>query len=161
MSEMEKYYRSVADIIGRDEFERRVKDKVEWSEGLIDMETAARLVAAELGRNEIKISSIASLGSTGSAIVEGYVERVGDVREFTTKNGRSGKVRHIFIYDDSGVCRLVLWNRDTNLGEKLREGMKIRAVNVKVKNGNYGIEISLSKWSSLWVEVEGEMLQIR
>ena len=161
MDDVEKYYRSVADLIDRDEFERRGREKVEASQGLIFPETAARLVAAELGRNEIRIESISSLRAGNGAVIEGYIEDIGEIREFTTKNGRSGKVMHVKIADDSGMCRLVLWNRDTLLGEKLRKDMKIRVVNCKVKDGMYGIELSLTKWSSIWIEVEGEMLQIR
>ncbi len=161
MSDYEKYYLSVADLIGREEFESRVKEKIKRYDGLIERESAARLVAAELGRNELKIHDISSLRDGKTSLIEGYVDGIGSTKEFTTKNGRSGRVLHISISDESGACRLVLWNRDTGLGEKLREGMKIRIINGKVKNGAYGTEISLGKWSSVWVEVEGEMLQIR
>ncbi len=161
MSDYEKYYLSVADLIGRDEFERRVKEKIEQSDDLIERGSAARLVAAELGRNELKIYSISSLRDGEISLIEGYIDSIGSPKEFTTKGGRSGRVLHIKISDESGACRLILWNRDTALGEKLKEGMKIRIINGKVKNGAYGTEISLGKWSSVWVEVEGEMLQIR
>ena len=160
MSIPEKYYTSVADIISRSEFEKRIKEKIEGSEGLLSQESAARLVAAELGRNEMRISSISSLRSGENSIIEARVESIGSLKEFTTRKGRSGKVLHLTISDETGTCRLVLWNRDTALGEKIEKGMKIRIINGKVKNGDYGTEISLSKWSSLWVEVEGEMLQI-
>ncbi len=161
MNSVEKYYQSVSDLISKEEFRRRMEEKIRWSEGLISPESAARLVAAELGRVEMRIDSISSIRKGSGAVVEGYIENIGEVREFTTKNGRSGKVLHVIISDDTGSCRLVLWNRDTLLGEKLKEGMRVRIVNGKVKDGAYGLEISLSKWSSVWVEVEGEMLQIR
>lgn len=158
---LEKYYASVADLISKSEFEKRVKEKVEASGELLTPETAGRLVASELGRNQVKIHRISSLKNGENSTVEGYVESISSLKEFTTKSGRNGKVLHLTITDETGRCRLVLWNRDTLLAEKMEEGMKIRIINGKVKNSEYGTEISLSKWSSVWVEVEGEMLQIR
>jgi ssDNA-binding replication factor A large subunit len=161
MDEIEKYYNSVADLIGKEDFERKVQGKVEASDGLISSETAARMVAAELGRTEIRIDSISSLKEGKGAVIEGYIEGISDIREFTTKNGREGRVMNVTIVDDSGACRLVLWNRDTLIKDKLKKDMKIRVVNCKVKESMRGIELSLTKWSSIWVEVDGEMLQIR
>ncbi len=158
---MEKYYRLVADLMEYSEFYERVEEKVKWSDGLLEEGTAARLVAAELGRKELKIREIGSLLNGESALIEGEVEDIGPVREFTTRTGKHGRVLNIIVSDDSGACRLVLWNRDTALAKKMRPGMKIRIVNGKVKVSSYGTEVSIGKFSSVFAEAEGEMFQIK
>ena len=158
---MEKYYELVADLISRDEFEKKVAEKIEESGNLLNEDTAARLVAAGMGKKEMKIREIGSLVKGESALIEGEIEEIGDVREFTTKNGRSGRLVNVRIGDESGECTLTLWNRDTALKDKMEEGMRIRVINAKVKDGNYGLQLSLGRWSSIWVEKEGEFLQIK
>ena len=161
MNGIEKYYRLVSDLIEYHEFYERVKEKVSWSEGLIEEETAARLVASELGRKEMRIKEIGSLLNGESALIEGTIEDIGPVREFTTKAGKKGKVVNVVISDDTGACRLVLWNRDVLITKKMRSGMGIRIVNGKVKVSNYATEVSVGKFSSVWLELEGEFFQVK
>jgi len=156
-----KYYELVSDLIEYSEFHERVQEKVEWSDGLLEEETAARLVAAEMGRKEMKIREIGSLMNGESALIEGEIEEVSAPREFTTKAGKKGKVVNVAISDDTGVCRLALWNRDVVVAKKMRPGMRICIVNGRVKVSGYGTEISLGKFSSLWIEAEGEFFQIK
>ncbi len=156
-----KYYDLVSDLIPYGEFYEMVEERLEWSEGLLEEETAARLVAAEMGRKELKIKEIGSLLNGESALIEGEIEDISPVRDFTKKSGARGKVVNIVIFDDSGVCRLALWNRDVSLAKKMRPGMKIRLVNAKVKVSQYGTEVSVGKFSSVWLETEGEFFQIK
>ncbi len=158
---MEKYYELVADLISKDEFEKKVAEKIEESEGLLNKDTAARLVAAEMGKKEMKIREIGSLVKGESALIEGEIEEIGGVREFKTKNGRAGRLVNVRIADESGKCTLTLWNRDTALKDKMQEGMRVRVINAKVKDGGYGLQLSLGRWSSIWVEKEGVFLQIK
>lgn len=161
MNGVEKYYRLVSDLIEYHEFYERVQEKISWSEGLIEEDTAARLVAAELGRKEMRIKEIGSLLNGESALIEGTIEDIGPVREFTTKAGKKGKVQNIVISDDTGSCRMVLWNRDASIAKKMKPGMGIRVVNGKVKVSSYGTEISVGKFSSVWIEAEGEFFQVK
>jgi ssDNA-binding replication factor A large subunit len=156
-----RYYELVSDLISYAEFYEQVEKKIKWSEGLLEEDTAARLVAAEMGRKELKIREIGSLLNGESALIEGEIEEVGAVKEFTGRSGKKNRVVNILISDGTGMCRISLWGRDVSIAKKMRPGMWARVVNGKVKVSSYGTEVSLGKFSSLWIGVEGELFQVK
>ncbi len=62
--------------------------------------------------------------------VEGVIENVGSLREFTRNNGSAGQVRNIVLKDNTGEIRVALWGdkalviteEDMNSGVTLRDG---------------------------------------
>src|SRR5664279_5858771 len=56
-----------------------------------------------------QIIPIREVKAGASCTVEGVIENVGSLREFTRNNGSAGQVRNIVIKDDTGEIRAALW----------------------------------------------------
>src|SRR3989339_983465 len=101
----EKIVKKVAISSGLDvsEIEKRVEAKRSKLAGLISLEGAAQVVAAELGisfENErSKINDL--LPGMRKVNVVGQILNLSPVRSFTTKKGDSGKVANMILADDT------------------------------------------------------------
>jgi replication factor A1 len=97
----------------KEEVERKVEAKKAKLSGLISKEGAAQIIAAELGINfedqDLKISEL--MPGMRKVNVVGKIINLFPVREYE-KNGRAGKVANFILADETGNCRIVLW--DTN-----------------------------------------------
>jgi len=115
-SNYEKILKKIAKSSGLEEaeIERRVEAKRAKLSGLISLEGAAQIVAAELGisfDNELlKIDEL--LPGMRKARVIGKIIELFPVRTFTTKRGDEGKVCNFILADDTSNIKVVLW--DTN-----------------------------------------------
>jgi len=94
------HYALVDDLIGKEEFERRVEEKIEQCGDLIDETTAGMIVVQELGRSHVKISGLSGKSSLFSFF--GKVISVSPPREFPRKDGETGFVAHIILADETG-----------------------------------------------------------
>ncbi len=152
-------YRLIKDIITKQEFENKIKKHCEEFDGLLDEETIALLIVDELGQNRKVISKIADLKPNSEYTVIGMVKNVYDSRKFKRKNGKSGKVINLDISDDTGSCRLVLWNNDVELvkNKDISEGSIVKIINGYTKDGYSGVEINLGRWGLLEVESNEQM----
>ena len=56
-----------------------------------------------------QITPIREVKAGASCTVEGVIENVGSLREFTRNNGSAGQVRNIVLKDDTGEIRAALW----------------------------------------------------
>jgi replication factor A1 len=85
---------------------------------VINDESAALIVARELGVDSVKMSPSARIqikdideSTKNVAGLIGRVDRIGEVRTFTRKDDKSeGRVASIFISDDTGSIRVALWD---------------------------------------------------
>ena len=119
------------------EIEVKVKSKLKELSDLISKEGAAYIVANELGvklfedfgRRILKINQL--IGGMGSLNILGKVVDVYDVREFD-KSNRKGKVASLLIGDETGTCRVVLW--DTNHIKEVENGNIVKDKIIKIKN---------------------------
>ena len=149
-------YQKILDRIARssgvekDELERRVAAKRTKLSGLISLEGAAQIVAAELGisfdNEKLKIDEL-SPGMRKVTVI-GKIIRLFPVREYTTKKGEKGKVANMIVADDTSNIKVVLW--DTNHIEKVEKGEikeedVIEIVNGGVREG----EIHLGSFSEM------------
>jgi hypothetical protein len=133
-----------------EEISKRVDAKCAKLSGLISKEGSAQIVASELGvsfeKERVKVSELA-IGMRRTNIT-GKVVQMSPVREYTTKNGNSGKVLSLVLADDSGSVRTVLW--DTNhigLFEsgKISTNDVVEISNASIRNN----EIHLSGFSDI------------
>ncbi len=112
----EKILKKIANSSGleKEEIERRVEAKRAKLSGLISLDGAAQIVAAELGisfDNEIlKLEEL--LPGMRKVHVIGKIINISSVRSFTTKKGDEGKVCNFLLADDTSNLKVVLW--DTN-----------------------------------------------
>ncbi|MBI2675745.1 MAG: hypothetical protein HYX24_04770 [Candidatus Aenigmarchaeota archaeon] len=129
-----------------EEIDKMVTEKQEELSGLVSREGAAYIVSRELGLNlikeetkrELKIKHLVS--GLYSVTISPTVISVFEPRAFD-KNGRKGQVANILVGDETGSCRLSLWNDEV---EKLKElslqpGDVIELRNGYVKVDNTGM----------------------
>ena len=132
----------------REEVERLIEDKQAELSYLISPEGAAYLVAKELGldiiparQTRLKIKNIIS-GMRNVNFV-GKIMRISDTIEFDRKDGK-GRVRNIWVADESGRIRITLWDDETAIADSLSEGDVIK-VSGYSKDNNGEAEIRLGR----------------
>jgi len=88
--------------------------------------------------------SIAELKDREEASLEVRVNRIMAPRDFKKRDGGTGRVRNIDVEDNTGSCRVVLWDDDVDLPEKLNlsEGSKMKLINCYVKFTDFGVDVS-------------------
>ncbi len=140
---------SKASGIEKVEVERKVEAKKAKLSGLISKEGAAQIIAAELGisfeNQDLKISEL--MPGMRKVNVIGKIINVFPIREYE-KNGKSGKVANLILADETGNCRVVLW--DTNHislleNEEIKEGSVVEIKNASTRDN----EIHLSGFGEL------------
>lgn len=136
--------------LDKEEIERKVEAKKAKLSGLISREGAAQIIAAELGVSfenlDIKISEI--MPGMRKVNIVGKIIQIFPVREFE-KNGRTGKVANFRIADETGNCRVVLWDINHIVlieNEEIKEGSVVEILNASSRDGG---EIHLSGFSEL------------
>ncbi len=144
-----------------EEVNAKIKAKLDQLSGLISEEGAAHIIANELG---VKLQEVAATGEklqvknilAGMRNVEvvGKISRKYELREFATEK-RSGKVASFMISDETGFIRVVLWNDQTDVFEKLKEGDTIKIKNSFARENNGRKELHLSTGSELEINPAG------
>lgn len=155
----DELYEDIKDLKTKKEFEAEITKRYNKYDGLLDHDTIALLIIDELGLNKKAISKITDLKADSDHVVIGTVTNIYDPKTFTRKNGTSGKVANLDISDDSGTCRLVLWDKDVDQVEKkeIKIGSKVKIINGYTKNGYSGLEINLGRWGLLEIEENGNL----
>ncbi|WP_292517096.1 nucleotide-binding protein [Methanoculleus sp.] len=105
---MKFHYLLVDDLLKKEEFDRRVEEKVAESGDLLDERTAAMLVVKDLGRSHVRIRDLAAAPSL--ACFFGKVLSVEEPREFERPDGTTGLVANVMVGDETGKARLTLWD---------------------------------------------------
>ncbi|MFH1105925.1 MAG: OB-fold nucleic acid binding domain-containing protein [Candidatus Aenigmatarchaeota archaeon] len=108
----------------------KIEDKQVELSGLISLEGAAHLVARELGIDLLKrvdrrleIRNVVS--GMRSVEVIGRIMRIFESRDFE-KNGKTGKVASIVLWDPTGTIRVSLWNNETALVKNLKDNQVVK-----------------------------------
>ncbi|MGQ4912052.1 MAG: OB-fold nucleic acid binding domain-containing protein [Candidatus Thorarchaeota archaeon] len=127
---------------------------------IINDESAAMLVARELGvelhrpassRMRTKISDIKEPNK--SVTIVARVERIGDVKTFTRKDGSGeGRLASLEVSDDTGRIRLVLWDDRVKMLEEdvLEEGQIVQIIKAYVRPGlGNTLELNLGKMGGI------------
>jgi ssDNA-binding replication factor A large subunit len=114
----DQLYQQIKDIKSKEEFKKEIQQLQNEYDQLLDDNTAALLIVDELGRNKQSISKINMLEPGMECTVFGRVTNYNQSRNFNRKNGSTGQVINLELTDDTGTCRLALWNRDVELVKK-------------------------------------------
>jgi replication factor A1 len=148
-------YELISDLRTKKDFEKEIKNRYKSYGELVDHDTIALLLVDELGRNKQSITKIANLAPDADYSVVGKIISISDSKTFKRKNGTPGKVVNLEIGDDTGTCRLVLWNGDIDLikNKEIQPGTTVKIINGYTKLGyTGGMEINLGRWGFLEVE---------
>ena len=148
------WHEKAKDLLSEEEFEARVRAKREEWGGLLDDNAAGRLVLDELGRGELDVQTIKELREGMEVSLRVHVDTIAPIREFHRQDGSAGRVANLDISDETGRCRLVLWDDDVTLVEKgrARVGSTLRLLDCFVKLTRFGVEVSRGKFGSVLVE---------
>jgi len=114
------HYALVDDLLQREEFERRVEEKIQECGDLVDDTTAALLVVRDLGREHVKIKDLASKASLFSFFCK--VTAKSEPREFDRSDGEKGLVATVSVGDESGEARVVLWDEKAMAVQEIDTG---------------------------------------
>jgi replication factor A1 len=102
------HYALVDDLITKEEFERRVEEKIEECGDLLDEPTAAMLVVGALGRQHVKIRALSGKSSLFCFFAK-VIDKT-EPKEFDRKDGEKGWVATLLVGDETGTTRVVLWD---------------------------------------------------
>ncbi len=162
---------NLVSIMGEDELEKKIKEKIEEFHGLLTEEGAIKLIWREVGANTTPIPISALQEGDELVCVEGRLRRVFSLTVFPT----GAKRRRIEIEDESGRVIVNLWGRKAEESNKFLIGDILRLENVFFKNGRIELGYAgriiikeragfislneLSKMKDATVNIVGEVIQ--
>ncbi len=89
------------------------------------------------------LTPIADIGINAAYSVAGYVSGIDEIREFERPDGTKSKVSNIYVSDETGRIRVVLWGEHAELVNELDIGSEIRIIDAYAKSGrNEEVELS-------------------
>ena len=145
--------------MSQDDINSKVNDKLNQLSGLISREGAAHIIANELNvellpkdGEPLKIKNIPA--GMRNLKTQGKVQQIYEVREFNSSRG-PGKVASFLLGDESGVIRIVLWNDQIDVLEKIKQGDVVTIENAYSRDNNGRKEIHLNDGSKVNVNPEG------
>jgi replication factor A1 len=93
------------------------------------------------------VKKIKELKDREEVTIEVEVTKIADTKEFEKRTGGRGKVRNVSVKDETGTCRLALWDQDVDLVEGLPilVGTKLLCTDCYVKHSDFGLDLSKGK----------------
>ena len=168
-SENEEYY--------KDRYQE-VKDKVEYKDFLNDIEeitlensdspfiTTEQIVNMAVEKysdrknvqqtHTNQVQDISSLvEGNGNISIQGRLLSISNIKTFTTKKGREGKVANLTVEDSTGKIRVVMWTDNMKYMSRIKEGDIVKINNLEVRKGYTGdLEVQMRNNSSIQVMPE-------
>ncbi len=102
------HYALVDDLISREEFDRRIEQKIAECGNLADEVAAALLVVRDLGRSHVKIRQLR--GKSSLFCFYAKIIAFSGVKEFDREGGEKGLVARLTVADETGQVDLVFWD---------------------------------------------------
>jgi len=143
--EIKSEYEKIQDKISYEDFLKKMEERKHDYEDVSFMSELdiARTIIGEYINEENKPLSEANeahkineLESGRDNIsVTGRVMHISNVKKFTSKKGREGKLANMIISDDTGEIRVVLWTENIKFLKQILEGDVIKINNAEVKQG--------------------------
>ncbi|MWV41631.1 single-stranded DNA binding protein [Natrialba sp. INN-245] len=143
MSDIEGVYEDLEADVSLEEFREAVEAKVEQMGGLADEETAAMLVAHEVGESEVGGIADIEPGMEEAKFVAKVVS-IGEVRTFERDGeDEDGRVVNVEVADETGSVRAAFWDDHAEAAtDELEEGQVLR-IKGRPKEGFSGVEVSV------------------
>lgn len=147
---MEQIFSQLEGKIAEEEFQQRIKEKIDEFGGLLSEEGAALIVATDLGvdlqvekpREFLQVKDLA-VGMNDISLCA-RVTCVSAVKEFQRDSG-TGRVANIEVMDKTGSTRIVLWDDMVDFTKDLNKGDIVEVRGGYVKKGfREGVEIHVS-----------------
>lgn len=147
----------------RNQILEMIEKKKRGAEEFLTDETAARIVASELGleskkkplRLEIQIQDLVS--GLNDVTVTGKIVALYPTKTFTRRDWTEGKLASLLISDNNETLRVVLWDNKVDLVErnKLQREQTIRVLHGYVREGwGGGLELHVGRRGNIEVLTE-------
>jgi replication factor A1 len=123
--------------------------------GLLNDEVLLRMAREEQGGNNMApIKKIADLGDKEEISIVVKVTRVNDTKKFQKRTGGEGQVRNINVEDETGTCRLTLWDEDVDLPENMNIeiGTQLKLTDCYTKQTDFGLDITKGRKGKIELE---------
>ncbi|EMA30601.1 single-stranded DNA binding protein [Halobiforma nitratireducens] len=145
MSDIEAVYEDLEADVSLEEFREAVEAKVEQMGGLADEETAAMLVAHEVGESEVGGIADIEPGMEEAKFVAKVIS-IGEVRTFERDGeDEDGRVVNVEVADETGSVRAAFWDEHAEAAtDELEEGDVLR-IKGRPKDGFSGVEVSVDE----------------
>ncbi|RLJ06967.1 MAG: hypothetical protein DRP12_03115 [Candidatus Aenigmatarchaeota archaeon] len=137
--------------LDKEKIKRLIEEKQDELSGLISPEGAAHIVARELGvdllkaiKRELKVNRLLSGLKNVEMVLK--ILRIDEPREYE-KDGKKLRVKQVWLGDETGIVRLVLWNDEIDRFDSfgLEEGMFIRIKGFSTVESRGAVELRLGK----------------
>ena len=150
----DELYALVKDLLSKEEFDDEIEKRYKEYDDLLDKETIALLIVDERGRNELDWKKISELKENEEVMIQLKVTNIGNLKCFNKKNGRQGHVINIDVVDDTGKCRLTLWDKDVELvkNNTIKKGSTVKLIDGFVRKTKFGIEIGKGRCGMLIID---------
>jgi len=127
------------------ELQAKIDELREEFGGLLEDEVLRKIAMDEVGKLNYK--TIAEFKDRDEVSTEVIISSISDIREFIRRDGEVGQVRNLIVEDDTGSCRLTLWDEDVYLPDEegWQPGEKLRLINCYVKFTDYGTDLTKGK----------------
>jgi replication factor A1 len=147
----------------REEVWRKIKEKKKAAGGFLTDETAARLIASELGFGvkqesahsaELPISDL--VFGLNDVSVMGRVVVVFPLQSYARKNGSESQFGRLIVADKTGTLRVLLWNDKADLirDGKVRRGQILRILHGYTRETRDGqLELHLGNRSEFQIDL--------
>ena len=127
-----------------DEVQEKLEDKMEEFSGLVSEEGASHLVAKEHGvqiaaeeNEDLKIDNI--VPDMRKVHVKAKVLNISDVNTFERDDEEEdGRVQNLVLGDETGTIRVTLWDEQTEIADKIEEGVGIEIAGAYTVEDNQG-----------------------
>lgn len=122
--------------------------------GLLNDEVLHRMAREEGGNNMASIKKIADLGDKEEISIVVKVTRINETKTFQKRTGGEGKVRNINVEDETGTCRLTLWDEDVELPENMNIeiGTQLKLTDCYTKQTDFGLDITKGRKGQIELE---------
>lgn len=144
---MNFHYALVDDLISREEFEKRVGERMKAASGLLDENAASLLVVTDCGRHHQRIAGIAP----GPSIVSffGKVLSAGEPEEFARKDGETGVRATLLLGDASGRIEVTLWDEKAGAVAEIEPSEVLEVIGRLAPRGGSVTALALRKSTAL------------
>jgi len=113
-----------------------------------------RMAQDEGGNNMATIKKIAEFQDREEVSAVVKVSKINDVKNFQKRTGGEGSVRNINVEDETGTCRLTLWDEDVDLPENMniKVGTQLKLTECFTKQTEFGLDVSKGKKGKIELE---------
>ena len=157
--EIKKEYERIKDKIPYDDFLKKMEERKHDYEDvsfMSDLDIARTITGEYINEENTPLSEkneqkkISELVSGQDNIsVTGRIMHISNVKKFTSRKGKNGKLANIILADDTGEIRVVLWTNNIRCLKDVEEGDIVKVNSVEVKQGFREDELQMNMDSTI------------